>query len=42
MAGETIFEGDMKRGMEEVFTYAAFLCVGVLCEDRHKNDCTGD
>ena len=32
-------EGDMGRGREEVFTYAAFVCVVVLRENRHKNGC---
>ena len=35
-------EGDMGRGREEVFTYAAFVCVVVLRENRHKNGCLGD
>ena len=39
LAGETIFEGDMRRGREEVFTYAALLCVVLLRENRHKNGC---
>ena len=42
LEGETIFEGDMRRGGEEVFTYALFLCVVALSEDRHKNGCEGD
>ena len=32
----------MRRGREEVFTYAAFLCVVALSEDRYKNGCEGD
>ena len=30
-AGEIIFEGDMRRGREEVFTYAACFCVSSCC-----------
>ena len=43
LEGETIYEGDMRRAMEEVFTYAGFfLGVIELHEDQHKNGCVGD
>ena len=31
LEGETIYEGDMRRGMEEVFTYAGFFGVSLSC-----------
>ena len=31
LEGETIYEGDMRRGMEEVFAYAGFFWVSLSC-----------
>ena len=35
LEGETIYEADMRRGMEEVFTYAGFF-LGVI--ELHEDD----
>ena len=38
-----LFEGDMMKSREEVFTYiASCVCVVLSHEDRHKNGCVGD